>query len=590
MTSKIWPHALHYQHRGPEWVKQGGLKGVLLCEAMGLAPEYATAGAVYIIGRREEQTNNLTLDVSIPVRDAATKYVDELAAHVIASPDCTHWIVPGNEKKTDTPELMDYYARLCYEVAKQLWVRYRRRAVLGNWAVGNPSGTPPQVEAIWAKAGPLIAACKEFYAVLGFHEYTIPELEWDKWHLGRFEDVIVLLRKYFNYTPDVILSEFGFDFLPDLGKGGGWSDLVSAERYVDFIIRMDKRFQALPYVKGVCLFTGGYGWPKHSVDKEEIIQPLIAYARTQMTTICANNNAPPDWNYTVTGAQGLNVRTSPDSTQGSKNLLCAMPTGQKVVATEIKDNWARITFPTAGYCFAPNLLKREVLPATVLPKPGVPATFENGTLVIDVSANQHPDDVDWLILAMHGYRVAVIRISVGAMEDAYWRTHYTRAKAAGFKIALYTAFSFTVPVATQLKVLRNAVMQSGINYLPSLSVDLELPRGNNSPDNAKQFVEALEHDGFHILIYTRKSWIDSDLPDAAWLAKYPLWVANYLRPAPGSKPVLPKFWTASVLWQYVAGEKVVTEKMHWGYAKTIKGNHLDESVVTNRLTLAVQPV
>ena len=75
---------------------------------------------------------------------------------------------------------------------------------------------------------------------------------------------------------------------------------------------------------------------------------------------CSRTDVPADWTHEVVAAVGLNVRSEPKvSTPSSANVLCAMPSGQKVRVLSRIGDWMQINWPIVGWSFAPNLKARS---------------------------------------------------------------------------------------------------------------------------------------------------------------------------------------------------------------------------------------
>lgn len=466
------------------------------------------------------------------------------------------------------------------------------RAVIGNFATGTPEGG--MFRAFMAE---YIERGGRRDALIGVHEYgTIdlaPETDRFNW-LGhvRLRNEAGAMAAGFEW----VVTECGLDRVMVGGQwagAAGWRDVKIGERNISQseLWSIAARYANAVRSNGVALccawFTyGDTGqWERFEMnDANEFNENLIGAIRSGAASTpsgsCSDQNAPTDWTHTVDATLGLNVRTTPEIPPATaadpsrkRNVACAMPNGQRVRVRRTIGTWAEMDWPRPGFCNLPNLDARPVpLPSERQLAPAFAMSV--GDRFIDVSAFQTPTDMDWAILQFHEYRAVMIRAAVGLATDDVWKQHWDRARGYLARM-LYTVFSFTATAARQVDIHAAAI--ESLPQIPTVAIDLELSNPAKSSAGLNQYVDALTARGIPLAWYARASWVADNLSDLSRLTPLPFIVAHYKNPA-GTVPAVPPGVTANA-WQYVGGEKVVSEKMWWGFSKTRSGKFLDESVV-----------
>jgi len=382
------------------------------------------------------------------------------------------------------------------------------------------------------------------------------------------------------------ITESGFDKMG--ANTGGYLDPVSDSSEADLIRVMrlyESELERLGFVVAICVFAynGGFTWRYFEMTSANEFNSRIT-AQGQSTTY-TGDNAPDDWTHTVDSAPGLRVRSSPTTldAQGkftTANVVGALVDRCKIRVISLEKEWARIDWPVIGYLYAPNIDERVIVPPVERRLADL-AEFRYRQRFIDVSANQAVGDIPFDTLSDAGYVAVMIRITIGLLEDSSWLAHW-RAASGFMKRFAYAVFSFTASWERQVDVILRALDR--IPTTPTVALDLELPNSSKDATSLNAAIERLQSKGVPLAWYGRSLWLADNLSDNSKLRPLPFIVAHYKSPV-DDKPLVPSGFTASA-WQYVAGEKVVSERMYWGLAMTRSLKHLDESkVMTSGLSI-----
>lgn len=495
------------------------------------------------------------------------------------------WVEGANEVKLADLGDAEWYGKV--EALRSRILKDRGlRAVIGNFATGNPEPS-------------LFAAFMDTYraqggdksAIIGLHEYgtiTLPAAQ-DKHNLLRHR----LLRSAYTDGMRWAITECGLDQVQVGGQwvGGGWRAPgagISERDYWAFMRDFDSELERDADVVCACVFTYGdtARWRDYEMDAAQDFNGNLISAIVADRQQAAPMPEPSDWTHTVAAVVGLNVRSSA-ANLGDANKIGAMTNGQRVRVLSRTGDWARIDYPLAGYCWAPNLKARSA-PTPPLHKLGTRITLPTGARFVDVSAWQTPTEIDWRALAWNDCRAAMIRLAAGVQTDPEWHLYAAGAQAAGVPWFGYVYYSFQVGWHDQIAALTVAINK--MSELPSVAIDLEGANPTKADADLKQYLAALSLMGIPVALYTRQSWVAENLPQLATIMPdAPLIVANYRYPI-GTQPALPPGYATSHAWQHVAGEKVVSDKLHWARYRTTTGAWLDESIVTTGLSVCMGKV
>jgi len=482
------------------------------------------------------------------------------------------WVEGANEVKLSDLSDAQWYGKV-EAIRSNLLASRQLRAVIGNFATGNPDGT---LFRAWVQAYTDNGGRTD--ALIGLHEYgtiALPAAR-DGHNLLRHR----LLRASapgFRWA----ITECGLDQVQVGGQwvGGGWrapGSGISQEAYWQFMRDFAAELERDTDVVCACVFSYGDTdrWKDYEMNDAQsfngsLIAAIVADGQQAAPVNCARTDAPDNWTHTVNATAGLRVRAAGNTTAA---IICAMPHGQKVRSLRRVGDWCEIDFPTAGWSFAGNL---EPRPAVKPPERqlGELVKLVEGDRFTDVSAWQDPNDIDVPVMKLHGYRAMMIRVAVGAQTDPEWHLYAKACQAALMPWLGYDYFSFTATWQSQVAATSAAIDK--MTKLPTICVDLEASNPTKGSDGLLRYIEAMTIIGAPLAIYTRQSWVVDNLPSAASLVGHlPLIVANYRRPI-NAMPALPPGWTEAAAWQHAAGE----QGSPWNYARTISGKGLDESLV-----------
>ncbi len=157
-------------------------------------------------------------------------------------------------------------------------------------------------------------------------------------------------------------------------------------------------------------------------------------------------------------------------------------------------------------------------------------------LGVDLSAYQPPAAVQWDRLRELGYSFAYVRgVRTGDQIDVHCVEHVERARAAGFRVGLYSFFVPGIDATSQVSTYLGAHHACGMrpgDLAPAL--DLESHSGAPaSPAWVEPAAEILarwrELFGAAVRYHNVTDWHAIGCPEA--LTAYPLWLADYTPPA-----------------------------------------------------------
>ena len=193
---------------------------------------------------------------------APTKYATILnAADQIAD---LHPIleVPVNEAhQTSADEiarLADYSAQFVRLAADQGYT-----AAVGVFSEGNPSNLD-----WWAQFRPALLAARQHGGYLALHEYGIPSLGFEDWHLLRHRRVWAVLPD--DARVPILVTECGIDGGIEGRREVGWRGYMDSRAYADWLRRYHAEIARDAYVHGATLFLCGCypQWASFSLEDE----------------------------------------------------------------------------------------------------------------------------------------------------------------------------------------------------------------------------------------------------------------------------------------------------------------------------------
>jgi len=161
--------------------------------------------------------------------------------------------------------------------------RHGFRPCIGSIAVGNPGGTPEQVEEKIAAFAPALRQASWLGGAWSYHAYSLrytTDATEESWYCLRYRRLHEVLKRRFPELArmPVILTEGGIDESGDPNRSG-WQARGTPERYQEWLKWFDSELRRDPYVVGVTLFQIGNpeGW--RSFDLEPIASWLASYIR-----------------------------------------------------------------------------------------------------------------------------------------------------------------------------------------------------------------------------------------------------------------------------------------------------------------------
>ena len=179
--------------------------------------------------------------------------------------ECEHYPV------WESPETAAWFARFWAALAP-LIAGAGLRPCVGSIPVGNPPGTPAEIEARFAAFLPALRAAHELGGAWSYHAYSLAyttDLAEESWTSLRYRMLHGVLERNAPDLADLplVLTEAGID------RGGnaqqdGWQARGTAEQFQEWLAWFDGRLREDDYVLGATLFQCGdtAGWPSFEVE------------------------------------------------------------------------------------------------------------------------------------------------------------------------------------------------------------------------------------------------------------------------------------------------------------------------------------
>lgn len=191
--------------------------------------------------------------------------------------------VEGPNEYDSTPAFESVEAARWYN---RFWIKLARilardgwRSNIGSIAVGNPGGTPEEIEAIWREFLPAMDAAHRLGGTWGYHSYTIhysTDMENEQWYTFRYRKLREITARLKPHLADMplILTEGGVDYAGNKDKDG-WLARGTAQQFKDWLKWYETELQKDDYVLGVTLFQIGdpQNWPSFEL---ETLAPWLA--------------------------------------------------------------------------------------------------------------------------------------------------------------------------------------------------------------------------------------------------------------------------------------------------------------------------
>jgi lysozyme len=218
--------------------------------------------------------------------------------------------------------------------------------------------------------------------------------------------------------------------------------------------------------------------------------------------------------------------------------------GAKPAVTTVQPHWPPVT---EKECTAP-----QTSPTHGPKPPAVPITVQG---IPGADLSQYEGQVDWTKLAA-GEKFVIVRFSHGAHIDTEYANYWPAAKKAGVIRGVYTYLDplDAHPFADQVRAFVNGVKLGKGDLAPILDVENPCLYLHMTVAERIAFIQKWADVfekvyGVKPILYMSPSFVDRALggaAQAAALAQYPLWIANYH----SAKPIVPLPWTTYIIWQY----------------------------------------
>lgn len=307
----IGPHVIGSSSDAVRLVRAGA-RTVKLISAYDRAGDYRAAGATLIIARAPAKDD---LWRSLSPQD----YYDTIIAPHQIHPansgiDAWETINEDYRKSTgETPDYADIARRAEYECAlAERIAAGGHRPVIGNWAVGTPSGTRAEQAAAWRAYHPAIETAARLGGYVGLHLY---------YSIAGWEHPLETLIAHIAdmpLRPRILITECG-------REPGYRADGYPPDRYADDLIAWARRVERdYPQVVAAFVFTFGSAatWRDYDVQGDETLVARLCAAY-------ADPDPSSEQEYRVTATR-LNVRTHPWTGLRTPPLVRQLTRGERV--------------------------------------------------------------------------------------------------------------------------------------------------------------------------------------------------------------------------------------------------------------------
>lgn len=170
----------------------------------------------------------------------------------------------------ETPDYGDMAVRASFEATLAALIRADgRRPVVGQFAVGTPSGTPEEQRRAWRAYGQAILAARAYGGYVSLHAYG----NVSGW-TGPL-DALVAVMGELGASASVLISECGHE--------PGWRDAgLAPSDYAAQLMAFDQTLQRYPAVLAAAIFAygnTGERWAGYTSDHAAVTDALIAYGQ-----------------------------------------------------------------------------------------------------------------------------------------------------------------------------------------------------------------------------------------------------------------------------------------------------------------------
>ena len=210
--------------------------------------------------------------VLAPPLDRLSPEDRRLIDYVEGPNECEHYPV------WESPENAAWFARF-WEALAPLIAQAGFRPCVGSIPVGNPPGTPEEIEQRFLAFAPALLAARRAGGAWSYHAYSLAyttdlgEELWTSLRYRRLHDLAAARHPELESLP-LILTEAGIDYRGN-AREDGWQGRGDAAKLQAWLEWFDARLREDDYVLGATLFQCGdaTGWPSFEV---EPIAPWLA--------------------------------------------------------------------------------------------------------------------------------------------------------------------------------------------------------------------------------------------------------------------------------------------------------------------------
>lgn len=359
MPSKL---SVHWQLGGTGLTRtlEAGVAGV---KFNGSFPGNEPYGSTRIVGRFLPGEDHLAWQHGLgngnPVE--AAQYFFNLIWSSVAANSFVYYVESPNEPIVRNEMEMRWLADFLYEFAK-LCHAAGRRAVIGNFSVGNPHPS------LWAFFGKALQACLDFGAIIGVHLY------------GPLTEDYALRHRVNNRS----FNELGYFNIPQIATEAGAEEVAGMmpwkaqyggnfTRYRDeWLVPFAHEIHKDPYLLFAAIFTQGTGggsggrWSLYDIADvaDEWVATIAHLSATYPTikgpavpfyrkTVPVPPPPPPppvstdflkEWTHTVILEGELPVRERPWRDGPAPRAVMSLTKGSRVNAVQVDGDWGRIGF------------------------------------------------------------------------------------------------------------------------------------------------------------------------------------------------------------------------------------------------------
>lgn len=262
MTSVLTYHIQRPTY--PRWLKdqvaRSGVEWVKIMDAdKGEAQPFGDE--VKYIGRLHFGTGELDKELVHQCAAGAQAWMDIAMQRMIAASWITVWEGPNepNMGGNDPEERLRASHALADFERERIRLMHDVGLRVASYSIG--TGNPPDISH-WR----ILGAGIQDTDYLALHEYGMKWMNWNGYHLGRYQHAVRIMENEGYHVPPILITECGIDLSGDPVNDGWRMRCDSEYEHLAQLAETDRHYCQDPLIEAVCIFTWQHdGWPSFSM-------------------------------------------------------------------------------------------------------------------------------------------------------------------------------------------------------------------------------------------------------------------------------------------------------------------------------------